>query len=196
MKHYLIESSSQLAIWCGDDAPILSESFAQCGDELFLCYSSSNSYVLQASEIANFAQRKYKVQGGVLIVDPAWVEPVIDLAPLKAAKNKQINEWRLHANETSFTYEGHHIAADLMSKIDIIVTNGEITNQGAMPVNWVGGWKTMVNSVYVEIPDVDTWKQFHSALFNQGLTNFTHAQMLKAQLEAATTEAQINAITW
>lgn len=196
MKHYLIESSTGLAIWCGEVVPVLTETSAICGDDTFLCYSSETAYVLEADAVENFAQRKYCALGKNLIVDPAWIEPSIDLVPLKAEKNKEINEWRLHANETSFTYLGHHIAADQMSKFDITITNSEILNLGTMPPNWVGGWKTIVNTVYVTIPDVATWKQFHSALFHQGLTNFNHAQTLKSQLEAATTVEQINSIVW
>jgi len=120
----------------------------------------------------------------------------VKLAQAKSVKNAQINEWRLQANETSFTYEGHHIAADMMSKIDILVTNGEIGNLGALPPNWIGGWKTTVSDVFVPLPDIATWKLFHSALFNQGLTNFNHAQTLKSQLAAAATLDQINAIVW
>lgn len=193
---YLIEKETGHAVWKGEQSPELFDDRVVCGDETYLCFNSENCSVFDFDDLPDFVQRKYEKVGSLLMISDDWIEPVIDLAPLKAAKNKQINEWRLHANETSFTYEGHHIAADLMSKIDIIVTNGEILNKGAMPENWVGGWKTMVNSVYVPIEDVAAWKEFHSALFNQGLTNFTHAQMLKTQLEAATTEAQINAITW
>lgn len=129
--------------------------------------------------------------GGTIFAKP---EP--DLDALKLAKNKQINEWRLQANEISFAYNGHHIAADIMSKFDITITNGEILNLGALPPDWLGAWKTVVNTVYVPIPDVATWKVFHSALFNQGLSNFNHAQDLKHRLSLANTPEQISEIVW
>lgn len=133
--------------------------------------------------------------GDVWLGGTNFSKPEPNLTALKLDKNKQINEWRLQANETSFTYNGHHIAADIVSKFDITITNGEILNHGALPPNWVGGWKTIAN-VIVPIPDVATWKVFHSALFNQGLTNFNHAQGLKVALANATSVAEIEAIVW
>ena len=134
--------------------------------------------------------------GGIWLGGTIFAKPEPNLNVLKVAKNKQINEWRLQANETSFTYNGHHIAADIVSKFDITITNGEILDLGALPPNWLGAWKRVVHTVYVPIPDVATWKAFHSALFNQGLTNFNHAQDLKLALANANTPEQIAEIVW
>jgi hypothetical protein len=120
-----------------------------------------------------------------------------ELYKAKIAKLLAINEWRLKANEVSFVFAGKHIAADITSKFDIVITHGEVMSLGTMPAGWenVGGWKTLDNS-YVAIPDVATWKTFHTALFNQGLTNFGHAQQLKATVTNATTLEQVAAVVW
>lgn len=121
-------------------------------------------------------------------------EPV-DLVPLKAQKNTEINEARLAANYTSFTHAGKAIACDTLSRSDIDGTNGYVSLNGTLPPGWPGGWKTLDNS-YVAISDVAGWKSFYLSMFATGNANFAKAQTLKAQLAAATTAAQINAINW
>jgi len=64
-----------------------------------------------------------------------------------------------------------------------------------MPVDWVGGWKTIANT-YVPIPDVATWGRFYLSMTGQGKVNFAHSQALKAQLAAATTAEQVEEIVW
>ncbi len=117
------------------------------------------------------------------------------LAAAKASKNVQINQWRLKANNESFTFAGKHIATDDLSMRDILVTNGRIANRGTLPPEWLGGWKALNNSV-VAIPSVAVWMDFIDAMYDQGNTNFKHAQMLKTALAAAETVDQVNAIVW
>ncbi len=123
-----------------------------------------------------------------------WVQTAT-LAELKASKNLQINQWRLAANRSYFIFNGKQIATDELSALDIASTNGEISLTGAMPANWAGAWKAMDNS-YVMIPDVAAWTLFYKTMVQTGLYNFGKAQTLKGALAAATTEAEINAITW
>lgn len=122
---------------------------------------------------------------------PGWFNPAAPLveldkhlAVLRDFKNKQINKWREDANYTFFYFLGHRIACDRLSRSDIDAANGEIigsfafTGSTAMPVGWVGGWKSMDN-VYVPIPDIHQWRAFYSAMFNTGIKNFAKSQYLK-----------------
>jgi hypothetical protein len=123
-----------------------------------------------------------------------WEDPRT-LADFKAAKNLYINEARLKANYTSFQYSGKSIAADQLSRGDIDGVNGEVSLTNEMPANWQGAWKAIDNT-YVGIPDVATWTLFYKAMVGQGSINFAHAQGLKAQLAAATTIEEVEAIVW
>jgi hypothetical protein len=121
--------------------------------------------------------------------------PGPSLAQLKAAKNAEINAARLAANLSTFTHAGKAIACDQLSRSDIDGTNGFVALYGSMPPGWPGGWKA-VDNTYVAIADVAAWKAFYSSMFAAGNANFAKAQTLKAQLDAATTAAQVAAIVW
>jgi hypothetical protein len=117
------------------------------------------------------------------------------LAEVKLLKNLQINESRLAANRTSFTFNNKQIAADALSRSDIDAMHGIVLLNSEMPAGWQGGWKAMDNT-YVAIPDVATWSLFYTAMVSQGQSNFAHSQELKATLAAATTIEEVEAITW
>lgn len=128
----------------------------------------------------------------------AWVirwpaEPLLD--ELKTAKNAEINAARLTANRGTFTHAGKTFACDDLSRGDIETTNGEIGNQGVIPVGWPGGWKAIDNT-YIAIADVVAWKDFYSSMFSAGNANFAISQDLKARLVAATTADGVAAIAW
>ena len=117
------------------------------------------------------------------------------LVDVKATANQRINASRLQANQTSFTYLGKDIAADSLSRSDIDGVNGEIGNTGAYPTGWPGGWKCMDNT-YVSLATIQDWRDFYTAMVNQGSANFAHAQTLKAQIAVATTIAEVEAVQW
>jgi hypothetical protein len=117
------------------------------------------------------------------------------LAELKALKNTEINQARLTANQTTFTYQAKQIACDPLSRGDIDGVNGYVATRGALPPNWVGGWKAVDNSI-VLIQTVDAWNSFFDSMIAQGQANFAKSEGLKAQLAAATTAEQVAAITW
>lgn len=112
----------------------------------------------------------------------------------KTEKRSQIDAWRLAANRSGFTYQGKLVATDELSMLDISNTNGEIARAGAMPANWPGGWKAQ--GQIIPISTVEQWGSFFSAMFQQGLANFNKSQALKAQVDAAQTIEQVDAITW
>lgn len=134
-------------------------------------------------------QTAYFADGTLSLMD------VRTLAEAKAAKNAEINAARLAANRASFTFGGKAIACDELSALDIASMNGIVALIGAMPPGWPGAWKAMDNT-YVSIPDRATWIVFYGAMVQAGQSNFSHAQTLKAALAAATTNAEIDSITW
>lgn len=137
----------------------------------------------------DFAPRRYTWDGSQL-------QPVAqDLSAIKALKNDEINAARLAANRSSFTYTGKAIACDELSRSDIDGVNGFVALTGALPLGWPGGWKAMDNSIVV-IADVADWTAFYGAMVAAGNANFAHAQTLKTQLAAASTEAAVAAIRW
>ena len=134
--------------------------------------------------------------GAISDVEPGdFPEPVPDLAPLKAAKNEEINAARLAANFSTFQHAGKAIACDQLSRSDIDGTNGFVVLYGALPPGWPGGWKAADNT-YVAIATVADWKAFYSSMFAAGNANFAKAQALKGLLAAADTAAEIAAIHW
>jgi hypothetical protein len=123
-----------------------------------------------------------------------WTDPRT-LQELKDAKREEINLASEKANKSFFIFAGEQIACDDLSRSYIDAVNGLVSLTGALPANWIGGWKTVANT-YVSIPDVATWTQFYATMVSTGLGNFNHAQQLKATLDAALTKEEVNAIIW
>lgn len=121
-----------------------------------------------------------------------WEDPRT-LADLKAAKNQAINMARAAANSSFFLFQGKRIAVDQLSRSDIDAAHGSILMLQALPPGWPGGWKSMDNEI-VPIPDVATWAQFYGTMVATGTANFNHSQTLKAQLAAASTPAEVEAV--
>ena len=117
------------------------------------------------------------------------------IAELKTLKNEEINAARLTANLTTFTHNGKLFACDQLSRGDIDGINGYVGTRGGLPGNWVGGWKSVDNSIY-PIPDVATWNAFYDSMIAQGQANFLKSQNLKMQLESAIDAEQVAAIKW
>lgn len=132
---------------------------------------------------------------GDLYSNGNFSKPSVDIAALKVAKNLQINAWRMAANLSTFPYSGKLIACDDLSRSDIDAVAGSIALTGAFPPGFPNGWKTTDNTL-LSIPDIATFKAMYSAMTTQGTANFTHSQDLKTALAAATTQAEIDVITW
>jgi hypothetical protein len=121
-----------------------------------------------------------------------WEDPRT-LADLKAAKNQAINLARAAANQSWFVFQGKRIAVDALSRSDIDAAHGSILMLQALPPGWPGGWKSMDNEI-CPIPDVATWGQFYGTMVATGTANFNRAQTLKAQLAAASTPVEVEAV--
>lgn len=114
---------------------------------------------------------------------------------LKGVKNAEINRWRDVANATTFPHKGKHVAVDALSMRDLIITTGYIALFGTFPPDWPGGWKYTDNSVE-PMPSIEDFKAMFTSMASKGTNNFNHAQALKVQLAAATTEDEVAAIKW
>ena len=123
-----------------------------------------------------------------------WDDPRT-LQDLKDARRAYVNAERLKANQAYFTHEGKQIAADALSRGDIDAINGEINNTGAFPGGWPGAWKCLDNT-WLPVVTVESWKALYTSMVNQGTENFGHAQALKAQIEAATSQAEVEVVVW
>jgi len=121
-----------------------------------------------------------------------WEDPRT-LEQVKAAKNAAINVSRANANQSFFMFGGKQIAVDQLSRSDIDGTHGAVLLLGALPPGFPGAWKAIDNT-FVPIPDLATWAAFYGSMVAQGTANFNRSQALKAQLLAAVTIAEVEAI--
>jgi hypothetical protein len=118
----------------------------------------------------------------------------LTLAEAQAQKRAQIDAWRLAANASGFVYQGKRVATDALSMLDITNTGLRIAATQAMPPDWPGGWKA--EGSFIPITTVTQWNAFFDAMYQQGLANFNRSQMLKAQVDSATTVTAVEAVTW
>jgi hypothetical protein len=128
--------------------------------------------------------------GASLVADPDG-----SLEAAKARKKAEINQARLKANRSTFPFAGKDIQCDELSRSDIDGVQGYVARHSSLPASFPGGWKTVDNS-FVAIPDVETWDAFYGAMLAQGTANFMKAQGLKADVDAATTIEEVNAVMW
>jgi hypothetical protein len=129
--------------------------------------------------------------------DGLEVNPPIaaDLVALKAAKNEQINASRASANLSTFPHAGKQIACDALSRSDIDGVANNIALFGEFPDGFPGGWKATDNTM-IPLVDVNAFRAMYASMTAQGTANFNHAQALKAQLAAASTPDDVDAIEW
>jgi len=124
----------------------------------------------------------------------AWVDPRT-LDGLKADKNAEINATRAALNTSSFIHDGKTFSCDSLSRSDIDGVNGYVALYGVLPPDFPGAWKAIDNSYY-PLADVAAWKAFYASMVAAGTENFMRAQQLKAQLAAATTAEEVEAVRW
>jgi hypothetical protein len=142
--------------------------------------------------------RTLSVQNGVA----KWVYTVTPLVgaeldaalvSLRAQKNASINTARMRANTSTFEFDGKPIACDELSRSDIDGVAGYIALFGEFPPGWPGAWKAADNT-YVPMTNIAHFRAMYAAMASAGLANFARAQSLKAELAAAQTAEEIEAI--
>jgi len=157
------------------------------------CHSYANSQMdLLATDLGGDAPRFAELMAAVAAT---YAPPAFDIAAARLAKNTEINAARLKANRASFTHAGKAFACDELSRSDIDGITSFVTLAGSLPPGWPGGWKAIDNT-YHPISTVGEWAAFVGSMVAAGNANFAKSQALKAQLAAATTAEQINAIAW
>jgi hypothetical protein len=115
------------------------------------------------------------------------------LETLRIQKNTQINAARMRANTSTFMFDGKPIACDELSRSDIDGVAGYISLFGEFPPGWPGAWKAADNT-YVPMTNIAHFRAMYAAMASAGLANFARAQSLKAELAAAQTAEEIEAI--
>lgn len=126
-----------------------------------------------------------------------WVEgeaplPVESLESAKARKNTAITQRRV-SEDMRFPHGGKWFQADLAAWKQISGIHGWVSAMNSLPPGFPGQWKAEDNT-HLAISDVAAWWQFYGAVLARGSANFMHSEALKAQLSAATTVAEVEAV--
>lgn len=163
---------------------------------------TADHYYFNGTEIIQYTEEQYLIKQTVPIDYPAhWDNDLMEwvdertLENSKQVANRRINEDRLTANQAGFTYLDKHFSTDALSRSDIDGIANYVSLNNSLPVDWVGGWKA-VDNTYLEITTVQEWKDFYAAMVSVGTANFVKAQALKAQIVAATSVEELEAIVW
>jgi hypothetical protein len=153
---------------------------------------SGGGGMLEGLEQTLVAKTHLPFFGGQVIADLSK-----DIETLKQRCRTLINAWWQDANNSYFEFRGERIRYVESDRVSIQGINNIVMLTAAMPVNpdWPSAWKTF-NDGWVPIPDLATWVEFNVAIGDRGTAHFKHAQELKAQLDQATTAAEIESITW
>lgn len=93
---YLIEAATMLAIHFSENSPEITETSVVFDNETFLCFNENNSFILEAEEVADFAQFKYRAVGNNLVLNLDWVDPTppVDLNARRAEIWEEIKQYR------------------------------------------------------------------------------------------------------
>lgn len=124
----------------------------------------------------------------------AWVDPRT-LSVAQFEKRAEINASGLIANQGTFNFRQKLFQCDALGRSNIDGMNGIITLLNALPANWLGQWKAS-DDTFLPIPDIATWVLFYGAMVAQGQANFVHSQALKSKIALATTNQQLDEISW
>jgi hypothetical protein len=114
------------------------------------------------------------------------------LAEVKAVANNRITSRRVE-EDMRFEWAGKWFQADSAAWKQITGVHGWVIGQGSLPPGFPGVWKAKDNT-YAPIPDVSTWWSFYGTVLARGAANFARGEALKAQLAAATTIAEAEAV--
>lgn len=193
-RYALINTAKQLIEFRSfedDDAPVLA---SEKGMQWFRWEETQEPATSPTARVS----RALTIENGVA----KWAYTV---APLKGAeldaalealriqKNTQINTARMRANTSTFMFDGKPIACDELSRSDIDGVAGYISLFGEFPPGWPGAWKAADNT-YVPMTNIAHFRAMYAAMAGAGLANFARAQSLKAELAAAHTAEEIDAI--
>ena len=123
-----------------------------------------------------------------------WVE-TSNLMDFKAQRQAEITQAKIEANADHFIFQGKKIAVDEAGFKEMQSICSWVGMTQTMPANWPGGWKA-IGGGFVQFSTVSEWISFYGAMVQTGLSNFMKSEQLKAQIENATTHAEVAAIKW
>lgn len=124
----------------------------------------------------------------------AWLDQRT-LLDAKIAKGAEINAARRAALSGLFTWRGHQISHDDEARSNIESTSSYISSSGALPPGWPGYWKAEDNTL-VPLTTLADWQDFLAARTARGTAIFSYSEQMKAQILAAQTIAEVDAVTW
>jgi hypothetical protein len=166
--------------------------------------SVSVGSVVGITDPSKFVEDLLTAAGGVFEGGLSVDDTTQSLESIKQRKLFSITQARLNADADHFIYSYTDASGNTVSKdirtgykdmVDLLTTNSYITLFGDFDADWPGGWKAIDNT-YVQISTVDQWKDFFKCMYKTGIANFKKSQLLKAQIDAATTAEEVNAINW
>jgi hypothetical protein len=126
---------------------------------------------------------------------PIWIERM-SLADFKEQRASEVTAAQVAANASHFIFDGKRISVDEDSFRKMQATCSWVSMTQTMPDNWPGGWKAMDGADPVLFATVPEWITFYGAMVQTGLANYNRSLELRAAIEAATTHAEVAAITW
>lgn len=121
------------------------------------------------------------------------IPPTLD--DLKVAKIAYLNDEYNKANLGTFKYQDINFNADAVAQNNINATANFINMFGTFPDDWLGFWIAADGSS-IPMPDPADFQPFYKAYVAQGVYNIARFNTLKAQVEAAETASDLDAITW
>jgi hypothetical protein len=130
-----------------------------------------------------------------LVVEKPVIDPVFDIVAARDLKYAEITKSRINANLSSFNFDGQVYAANQTAQNDLNAIANYSSMFGALPPDFPGAWAAIDGAIR-PISTVDDFKPLYSAMVKQGSVNFMHMQYLFAYIEAATTQAELDLITW
>lgn len=123
-----------------------------------------------------------------------WVDQRT-LAEAKATKVNDINAARRAAVNGSFPWRGHMIDHNDEARVNIDGINSYVVGNATFPPGWPGYWKSEDNTL-VPLTTLTDWQEFLAARTARGTAIFAHSEQLKAQVLAAQTIAEVDAVAW
>ena len=149
----------------------------------------------------------YYVDTGILVAIPTSPNPEFTfnyttktwednrtLADTQYAKKRGMDSARV-IDDNDFIYQTKTVKSDSTNRINMNTTNSTVNTTGALPVGWPGSWLA-TDGTTIPITTVAEWNNFYAALLAESLSNFDQLTTKKAQIDAYTTNAQVDAIVW
>lgn len=142
--------------------------------------------------LADGSEHTVTERGVALPVGALTTKPPKPLATLKSEKIAQIDAAYNAAIQQDVTYMGTTFQADAASQDVLVKTLVTLNAAGATPPGF--WWKDEANNqVTMTLAELNGLAM---AMWAQGQVAFSHKDDLKAQVAAATTDAEVAAVTW